>query len=87
MVMEAFQGYENRIQYDIVGHSGESESIIFVNKNNPPIDNKQRLEVIKVNSLDILTVLVLLETVFRINFFRISIVQILLMTLFHEDLP
>lgn len=53
MVMEAFQGYENRIQYDIVGHSGESESIIFVNKNNPPIDNKQRLEVIKVNLLEI----------------------------------
>lgn len=47
MVMEAFQGHENRIQYDIVGHSGESESIPFVSKKNPPSDNKQRLDVIK----------------------------------------
>lgn len=48
MVMEAFQGHEARIQYDIVGHSGESENIVFVSKKHPPSDNKQRLDIIKV---------------------------------------
>lgn len=48
MVLEALQGHEARIQYDIVGHSGESYNITFVSKKNPPSDNKQRLDVIKV---------------------------------------
>lgn len=49
MVMEAFQGYEAKIQYDIVGHSGESDCIVFVAKEHPPGDNKQRLEIIRVS--------------------------------------
>lgn len=48
MVMEAYSGYEGKFQYDIVGHSGEDRSISFVNYTQPPIDNKHRLEVIKV---------------------------------------
>lgn len=48
MVMEAFQGFENRVQYDIVGHSGESHCIPFVNHKRPPTDDKLRLETIKV---------------------------------------
>lgn len=48
MVMEAFCGHENKFQYDIVGHSGEDYQISFVNYAQPPADNKQRLEVIKV---------------------------------------
>jgi hypothetical protein len=48
LVMEAFQGHEGRIQYDIVGHSGESHDITFVDHKNPPTDNKQRLDIIKV---------------------------------------
>jgi hypothetical protein len=48
LVMEAFQGHEGRIQYDIVGHSGESHDITFVDHKNPPSDNKQRLDIIKV---------------------------------------
>ena len=55
MVMEAFQGFENKIRYDIVGHSGESDCINFVDKKNPPIDNKQRLDVIRVNHLNLCT--------------------------------
>jgi hypothetical protein len=48
LVMEAFQGHEGRIQYDIVGHSGESHDITFIDHKNPPADNKQRLDIIKV---------------------------------------
>ncbi|XP_027851720.2 von Willebrand factor A domain-containing protein 8 [Aphis gossypii] len=47
MVMEALSGFEDKISYDIVGHSGETESLKFVDKSNPPTDNKQRLNVIK----------------------------------------
>ncbi|KAG8302129.1 von Willebrand factor A domain-containing protein 8 [Homalodisca vitripennis] len=47
LVMEAFQGYEARLQYDIVGHSGESDCIPFVAAGKPPSNNKERLEVIK----------------------------------------
>lgn len=49
MVMEAFEGFETRVRYDIVGHSGESKNIPFVNVNNPPNDSKMRLETIKVS--------------------------------------
>lgn len=48
MVMEAFQGFENRIQYDIVGHSGEAPSIPFVDKMHPPANNKERLDILRV---------------------------------------
>lgn len=48
MVMEAFHGFESRFQYDIVGHSGESHSISFVDKSNPPADPKQRLDILRV---------------------------------------
>ncbi|XP_069677328.1 von Willebrand factor A domain-containing protein 8 isoform X2 [Periplaneta americana] len=47
MVMEAFQGHEARIQYDVVGHSGDSHDIVFIDHRRPPADNKQRLDVIK----------------------------------------
>lgn len=48
MVMEAFSGYEGKFQYDIVGHSGDDYRIAFVDRAQPPTDNKRRLEVIKV---------------------------------------
>lgn len=47
MVMEAFSGYEGKFQYDIVGHSGDDYHIVFVDRTQPPTDNKKRLEVIK----------------------------------------
>ncbi|XP_050455261.1 von Willebrand factor A domain-containing protein 8 [Cataglyphis hispanica] len=47
MVMEAFSGYEGKFQYDIVGHSGDDYRIAFVDRLQPPTDNKRRLEVIK----------------------------------------
>ncbi|KAJ6647144.1 von Willebrand factor A domain-containing protein 8 [Pseudolycoriella hygida] len=47
MVMEAFEGFEQRVQYDIVGHSGEADQIVFVDHKNPPKDDKLRLQTIK----------------------------------------
>ncbi|XP_040173363.1 von Willebrand factor A domain-containing protein 8 [Anopheles arabiensis] len=47
MVMEAFDGFEGKIRYDIVGHSGEAVAVPFVSENNPPKDAKRRLETIK----------------------------------------
>lgn len=47
MVMESFEGFELRVRYDIIGHSGESHNIPFVNPKNPPADAKMRLETIK----------------------------------------
>lgn len=47
LVMEALSGFGDKISYDIVGHSGETECLKFVDKSNPPIDNKRRLDVIK----------------------------------------
>lgn len=48
MVMEAFSGYDDKFKYDIVGHSGDTHNILFVDHNQPPANNKERLEIIKV---------------------------------------
>lgn len=48
MVMEAFEGFEKRVRYDIVGHSGEGKCIPFVDVKNPPNDAKARLNTIRV---------------------------------------
>ncbi|XP_058445081.1 von Willebrand factor A domain-containing protein 8 [Malaya genurostris] len=47
MVMEAFDGFETKIKYDVVGHSGEAVEIPFINVNNVPKDDKRRLDTIK----------------------------------------
>lgn len=47
MVMEAFEGYEKKIVYDIVGHSGEGWEIPFVMPGNPPKTDKERFETIR----------------------------------------
>uniref|UniRef100_G3R371 von Willebrand factor A domain-containing protein 8 n=1 Tax=Gorilla gorilla gorilla TaxID=9595 RepID=G3R371_GORGO len=47
MVMEAFENYEEKFQYDIVGHSGDGYNIGLVPMNKIPKDNKQRLEILK----------------------------------------
>lgn len=48
LVMEAFEGFDDKIQYDIIGHSGETDKIDFVKKGAPPKDNKERLDIIRV---------------------------------------
>ncbi|XP_063587792.1 von Willebrand factor A domain-containing protein 8-like [Penaeus indicus] len=47
MVMEAFEGFENKFQYEVYGHSGEDVAVPLVDKNSVPRDNKQRLDVLK----------------------------------------
>lgn len=47
MVMEAFEGFEQRVRYDVVGHSGEAEVIRFVKAGSAPANAKERLDVIK----------------------------------------
>ncbi|KAH8391598.1 hypothetical protein KR200_008568 [Drosophila serrata] len=47
MVMEAFDGFEKKIVYDIVGHSGEGWEIPFVTAGSPPKNDKERFEAIR----------------------------------------
>ncbi|KAF5299279.1 hypothetical protein FQA39_LY02452 [Lamprigera yunnana] len=47
LLMEAMEGFEDKIQYDIMGHSGDAYDIKFVIKNDPPKNNKDRLNVLK----------------------------------------
>ncbi|KAH8408927.1 hypothetical protein KR009_003780 [Drosophila setifemur] len=47
MVMEAFEGFEKKIVYDIVGHSGEGWEIPFVVAGSPPKNDKERFEAIR----------------------------------------
>lgn len=48
LLMESFEGHEERFQYDIFGHSGEADALEFVNHSRPPKNEKARLETIKV---------------------------------------
>ena len=45
MVMEALEGYGERIKYDIVGHSGEDNDIPFVPILKAPENDMERLKV------------------------------------------
>ncbi|OQS05394.1 hypothetical protein THRCLA_02460 [Thraustotheca clavata] len=47
MVMEAFTGYEDKVEYAIMGHSGDSAKIPFVEFGQAPKDRKQRLKILQ----------------------------------------
>lgn len=47
MIMESFVGFESKIQYNVVGHSGESPCIPFIDHKNPPDNDKRRMETLK----------------------------------------
>lgn len=47
MVMEAFNGFENKILYDIVGHSGDGYNIKFVDAQKYPKNEAERLKILK----------------------------------------
>ncbi|CAK8678183.1 unnamed protein product [Clavelina lepadiformis] len=47
MVMEAFEGYKDKFKYEIWGHSGDGYEIPLITSEKPPLNNKERLEVIK----------------------------------------
>jgi len=46
MVMEAFEGYEQKIKYEILGHSGDGFSFKFMKPDSPPKNNKDRLDIL-----------------------------------------
>lgn len=48
LVMEAFEGFDDKIQYDIIGHSGDTDKIEFVKRKQPPKNNKERLDILRV---------------------------------------
>lgn len=45
MIMESFAGFESKLEYCIMGHSGDSPDIPFVDFGSPPADRKERLKV------------------------------------------
>ncbi|KAH3874341.1 hypothetical protein DPMN_037583 [Dreissena polymorpha] len=47
MAMEALEGFEEKIKYDIVGHSGEDHHVQLTSFDKPPKNNKERLQVVK----------------------------------------
>ena len=47
MVMESFSGFENKIVYDIIGHSGDGYNIKFADAAAPPKNEAERLKVLK----------------------------------------
>lgn len=47
MLLEALKGHESRFKYDVVGHSGDEASAVFVDANSPPKNEKDRLNVLK----------------------------------------
>ncbi|XP_054715582.1 von Willebrand factor A domain-containing protein 8-like [Uloborus diversus] len=47
LVMEALDGYFDKLQFEIVGHSGEDYNIDFSQFDKPPKNNKERLEILK----------------------------------------
>ncbi|OWF39226.1 von Willebrand factor A domain-containing protein 8 [Mizuhopecten yessoensis] len=47
MMMEALDGYDEKIKYDILGHSGEDHKVQLVKSDKAPANNKDRLVVLK----------------------------------------
>lgn len=47
MMMEAFQNYEEKFKYDIIGHSGEDHKVEFCKPDKVPANNKERLVILK----------------------------------------
>ncbi|XP_041484897.1 von Willebrand factor A domain-containing protein 8-like isoform X2 [Lytechinus variegatus] len=47
MAMEAFEGYEEKFAYDIVGHSGETCDEVFLKSDKVPKNNNERLKVLR----------------------------------------
>jgi len=47
LVMESFEGMQQRFDYSIIGHSGDSPCIRFVEFGNPPKDEKEKMKVLQ----------------------------------------
>jgi hypothetical protein len=47
LIMEAFQGFQHKYEYTIVGHSGDSDKIPLVAYGAPPAHQRARLQVLE----------------------------------------
>ncbi|KAE9414501.1 hypothetical protein Angca_006025 [Angiostrongylus cantonensis] len=47
MVMTSFEGNQDKVAYDIVGHSGDGPCIEFITNGHYPKNNKERLDILK----------------------------------------
>ncbi|XP_047029984.1 von Willebrand factor A domain-containing protein 8 [Helicoverpa zea] len=47
LLTEALKGYEARIRYDMLGHSGEEHALELVTVDRPPDNEKERLKIIR----------------------------------------
>jgi hypothetical protein len=45
--MESFEGMDQRFDYSIVGHSGDSPAIPLVDFGRPPVNEKERMQVLQ----------------------------------------
>ncbi|KAG5511337.1 hypothetical protein GH5_07586 [Leishmania sp. Ghana 2012 LV757] len=43
MIMEAFAGFESKLDYSMIGHNGDSDNIPLVNFGAPPANQKERM--------------------------------------------
>ncbi|KAJ3023473.1 hypothetical protein HKX48_002900 [Thoreauomyces humboldtii] len=50
MIMESMQSLGDKYSYDIVGHSGDSEKIVFVAPGDPPKNEMERMKVLQTMS-------------------------------------
>lgn len=47
MVIEAFESYSMKFKLDIVGHSGDSAEIPFLSSESPPMNEKEKMDILK----------------------------------------
>jgi hypothetical protein len=47
LIMDAFDGFDHKFSYSIVGHSGDSPRIPLVEYNQPPKSRKEKLQVLQ----------------------------------------
>ena len=51
LVMEAFKGFEDIFQFEIIGHSGEEYKLQLTDRNQPPKNEKERIDVLRMMHL------------------------------------
>ena len=51
LVMEAFKSFEDVFQYEIIGHSGEDYKLQLTELQNPPKNEKERIDVLRIMHL------------------------------------
>ena len=47
MVMESFKGFEQKYEYQIMGHSGDTDDLVLVKEGVEPKNDRDRLMVVR----------------------------------------